>query len=169
MNQSWQSRSNTPAAGLRKSPVKSSKSLATAKSGQFLPLHDRKCHNMKGCRGSSAEDLFFFTFDSKTFWGFTEVGCLPVWSLLSWLIRKIRLRLGFWTSDVFDPLCSANKCFAGFLQSKESAWHILHLQTPSSKGPHSTVKITSFSFFPHKHKLVPILQVCSRLDSLPAK
>lgn len=52
-----------------------------------------------------AAQIFFFSFNSKTFWGFTERGCLSVCSLLSWLIRKNKLRLGFWTSDFSLILC----------------------------------------------------------------
>ena len=40
---------------------------------------------------------FFYTFNSKTFWGWTERGCPSVCTLLSWLIRKNKLELSFWT------------------------------------------------------------------------
>lgn len=116
-----------------------------------------------------AQKIFFSTFNSKTFWGFTEMGCLPVCSLLSWLVRKNNLRLGFWTSDFFDPLCSANNCSPVSYNPKSLPEVFGTLKHHLQKVPTQHYKLLASLFFPHKYKLLPILQVCSRLVDLQNK
>lgn len=78
-------------------PAKSIKSLVANSKRLFLPLLDENCTscNLEWCRGNSIK--VFFTFNSKAFWGWTERSCLSVCTLLSWLIRKNKLKLSFWT------------------------------------------------------------------------
>lgn len=133
----------------KKSLVKSMKSLVRGKSVQFLSLHDEKwiCHNMKWCRGSNSEALFF-KFNSKTFWGFTEMGCLPVCSLLSWLIRKNKLRLwflNFWLFLILYVLLTTASPF--FYNSKRLSDIFCTFKHHLLKVPTQQYKLLAFLFF----------------------